>query len=326
MRRPCYYLIAVSNRHNLDLCIRHSLAGFSNSGTGVWTFLEVSEGDFISFLYGARAHNLFQVVRREAVTEFETMPPWPPVTFKESGRTYHFPIRHSLKLVREFDESLVRSEFAYVAENLLLRAGYRKTHFQADQTTLQSVSQMGTLSSAMPEALNYPSYTTFLPRFTKRQSEKRVPFIFQFQEVILQAAIRQFLHNDESLKTLLLQLGIDAALASQLEVLGEKAVSEGHVDILIKDRVPIAAALKLVVEVKRPKAKAGDLLQLRAYMDEFGKECIGGVLIAEGFPRAMLRDALGMKISLLKYELPLDWSQPRTFQEIQNGLRLSIAT
>jgi len=111
--------------------------------------VEVQEGDFISFLYGARAHNLYQVIRREAIREFATLPPWPPVTFRESGRTYHFPFRHWLETIREFDEPLVRSEFAYVAENLLLRAGYRKTHFQADQTTLQNVSQMGNLSVAL---------------------------------------------------------------------------------------------------------------------------------------------------------------------------------
>lgn len=54
-----------------------------------------------------------------------------------------FPYRLHLQLLRRFDESLVRQEFRYVAENLLLRGGYAKTHFQADQTTLQNVSQLG---------------------------------------------------------------------------------------------------------------------------------------------------------------------------------------
>src|SRR5262249_33344293 len=88
---PCYYLIAISNRHNLDLCIRHALAGFSNSRTGVWTFVEVKEGDFVSFLHGARAHNLYQVIGREAIKEFETAPPWPPIS--RIGPHIFFPIQ-----------------------------------------------------------------------------------------------------------------------------------------------------------------------------------------------------------------------------------------
>ena len=69
------------------------------------------------------------------------------MTFKESGRSYHFPFRLKLRQVRAFDEPIVRVEFAYIAENLLLRGGYRKTHFQADLTTLQNVSQMGEVFS-----------------------------------------------------------------------------------------------------------------------------------------------------------------------------------
>jgi hypothetical protein len=304
------------------LCIRHALAGFSNSVTGVWTFLEVQEGDFISFLYGARAHNLYQVVKREAINEFESIPPWPPVTFRESGRTYYFPFRHSLKVVREFDEPLVRSEFAYVAENLLLGAGYRKTHFQADQTTLQNVSQMGELASRTPAPLAYPPHTPFTPVFTTRRAEKKVPFVFQFQEVILQAALRQHLHENSNLVQLLDLAKLDTRLASELEVLGERAVSVGHVDILIKDRVPIARARKLIMEEKRAKAHSVDLQQLRQYMDEFGKECIGGVLVAESFPKAVIRAAPDMRIRLLRYTLGLDWNAPRTFADIQSTLSL----
>ena len=36
-----YFLISVSNRRNLDLCIKYGLAGFTNSISGVWTFAEI---------------------------------------------------------------------------------------------------------------------------------------------------------------------------------------------------------------------------------------------------------------------------------------------
>lgn len=50
-----YFLISVSNRKNLELCIKYAMAGFTNSINGAWTFVEINEGDFISFLYGAKA-------------------------------------------------------------------------------------------------------------------------------------------------------------------------------------------------------------------------------------------------------------------------------
>ena len=65
--KPNYFLISVSNKENLNLCISHALAGFTNSINGLWTFSEIKEEDYISFLYAARAHNLYQVIKKEAV-------------------------------------------------------------------------------------------------------------------------------------------------------------------------------------------------------------------------------------------------------------------
>ncbi len=105
--------------------------------------MDINEGDYISFLYGARAKNLYRVIKKVAYKNAENLPPWPPVTFKMSGNTYYFPFRLFLSQERELDEPMVRPEFSYVAENLLLRGGYRKTHFQADTLTFYKVSEMG---------------------------------------------------------------------------------------------------------------------------------------------------------------------------------------
>ena len=129
LRKPSYFLVSLSNRANLDLCERYSLAGFTNSINGVWIFLDIRDGDFISFLYGAKAHNLYIVEKKEALKSAQNLPPWAPLTFRVSRRTYYFPFRLTLTPVRKLEEPMVRSEFAYVAENLLLRGGYRKTHF-----------------------------------------------------------------------------------------------------------------------------------------------------------------------------------------------------
>jgi hypothetical protein len=72
---PSYFLLSLSNRTNLDLCLKHSLAGFTNSANGFWTYLEIDEGDFVSFLHGARAWNLYQVRSKVALRNAAHLPP-----------------------------------------------------------------------------------------------------------------------------------------------------------------------------------------------------------------------------------------------------------
>ncbi len=320
---PNYFLVAVANRQNLDLCIKYALAGFPNSGAGVWTFCEISEGDFISFLYGARVFNLYEVVRKEAIREFENLPPWPPLRFRESGRIYHFPFRLHLALQRELSESLVRPEFAYIAENLLLRAGYRKTHFQADQTTLQNVSQMGRRSeNYVPLRLDLPDHSTFTPLFTQDQSQVRPPFVNRLSEVMLQSAIRHRLRCSDDLGHVLARVGLDAAQRDRFEVLGEKALPQGHVDILIKDRVPIASARKVVIEVKLSGATLKDVHQLRDYVEELGSECLGGILIARSFSRQTCKYMLSLGLHPAEFDLGWSGAGTMTFEELVNALSI----
>src|SRR5258708_452002 len=114
---PCYFLVAVSTRENLELCIKFALAGFLSGENGAWTYSEIEKGDFVSFLYGARAHNLYRVARKEALRGSEDLPPWKPLSFKPGGKAYAFPFRLNLQPIRSFVEPIVRTEFLYVAEN-----------------------------------------------------------------------------------------------------------------------------------------------------------------------------------------------------------------
>lgn len=93
-----------------------------------------------------------------------------------SGRTYYFPFRVHLKPIREFVESMVKPEFSYVAENLLLRGGYCRTHFQADINTLQLVSQMGEIYNK-PVSNFQTENERFEVRFTFNKQEEYPPYI-----------------------------------------------------------------------------------------------------------------------------------------------------
>ena len=311
-----YFLISISNRTNLDLCIRYDLAGFTNSINGLWTYSEIQESDYISFLYGAKVFNLYRVIKKEAFKNANELPPWPPITFKMSGKTYYFPFRISLEPVREFEEAMVKPEFAYVAENLLLRGGYRKTHFQADQTTLQSVSQMGGLYKQPVEKLNLSNYETFTPKLTWNKSFVSPPEVFYFQELILQSLIRQWLSQSTNLQTLFESSDLNNLQAKDFEVLGEKALPEGHVDILIKDRIPTGYNRKVIVEVKTGKAKLQDIGQLWNYVSEIGKECELGILIAEDFSRRIQQEAENKGIRCFTYSLSeIDKTQKYSLEE-----------
>ena len=98
-----YFLLSVSTRQNLDLCREYGWAGFTNSTNGLWTFLDIEVGDYVSFLYGARVYDLYQVVEKAAFQNAEGLPPWPQVTFR-SGYTYFFPFRLALRQIRSLSE------------------------------------------------------------------------------------------------------------------------------------------------------------------------------------------------------------------------------
>jgi hypothetical protein len=278
-----YFLISVSNRINLELCIKYALAGFTNSINGLWAYEEIQEGDFISFLYGAKVFNLYRVEKKEALKNADRAGPWAKVTFSMSGKTCYFPFRLYLKPIREFTESMVRPEFAYVAENLLLRGGYRKTHFQADQTTLQSVSQMGIPFDKPTEMFSNDEHETFTPQLTWNKALVSPPEVYYFQEIILQSLVKQWL--SQNLQTLFNSSSLNSLRAEKFEVLGEKALPEGYVDILIKEAIPTGYSQKIIVEVKSNKSQPKDIIQLESYMREMGRECIAGILIAKDFSR-----------------------------------------
>jgi hypothetical protein len=312
-----YFFVAISTRENLKICKRYALAGFTNNINGVWAFSDITEGDFISFLYGAKAHNLYQVKEKEAIKDAEKLPPWKPLTFKESGKTYYFPFRLYLEPIRKFEESVVRSEFAYIAENLLLRGGYRKTHFQADQTTLQNASQMGEIYREEADTLDMPSYETFTPRFI-RSRKVNPPEIFQFREIILQSLLRQHLSQKKKLKELFEVLGLNFN-PEEFEILGEKALPEGHLDILIKDSNPVGRSRKIVIEVKLNNVSQEDIKQLKNYMRELGEECIAGVMISDRISKKIHSP----DIHFLRHTFDANLKKPCTFEELLDSIAIT---
>ncbi len=318
-----YFLLAVSTRYNLEQCIRYGLAGFTSSASGLWTYLDIAEGDYVSFLYGARVFNLYQVERKSALTDAQDLPPWPPLTLQPSGRTYYFPFRLYLRRVRTLEESLVRLEFAYVAENLLLRGGYRKTHFQADQTTLQAVSQMGAIDVGDVEVLALESHRTFTPRLARGMKSAKPPEVFPFQELFLQALVRKRLGDRGHMQRLIARIGVPDLLAQDLEILSEKAFPEGHVDLLIKESTPRGTSRKVIVEVKNSVANERDVAQVMHYRESLGPECVGAVLVSHELTKKARTLAQVERIASVPFRLDFP-DEPATFEILGGRIQLDM--
>jgi hypothetical protein len=299
--------------------MKYALAGFTNSINGLWTFLDITEGDYISFLYGARVRGLYRVVKKVAYKNAENLPPWPPVTFSMSGNTYYFPFRLFLKQERNLDEPLVRPEFAYVAENLLLRGGYRKTHFQADKITVYNASQMGEPYYGLPECISFDA-ESFEPKIVFKKEYQKIPEKFYFQELILQSLVRRKI-RDSVLNYALEFFKVDNSL-EVFEILGEKALPEGFVDIFVKLKHPQACNKYILGEVKTGRVQKKDVEQLIRYINEFRNEAIGGLLIAKDFSSSVCKDS---KILFIKYYFEnFDISHEYSYDQLLELLKLEI--
>lgn len=313
-----YFFVAVSNKKNLKICLENLMAGFPDTINGAWAFCDIKEGDFVTFLYGAKAYNLYRVVRKFAVRNPAAAPPkWEPLVFKESGKKCYFPFRLQLKPVREFIESLTKEKYAYIAENLLQRGGYWKTHFQADQTTLSQVSQIDepvTKEEILPEVGEMEIFEPKFARVKKRENE-----IYPLREVIVQAILRHHLLDRERLKEFLNHVGVSGE--EELEVLGEKALPQGYVDILIKRARPKGENRMVAIEVKLGRATDRDAEQLEGYVEELGTECVAGILMAEGFSRHL--EPKG-KLRFARYSFDLNLSEPHTFQELLQAVKIDF--
>lgn len=328
---PDYFLVAVSTRRNLELCIEYSHAGFPSTSTGPWPFEDISPGDQLSFLYGARVRNIYEVVSKAAYTEPERLPPsWEPIYFrgisryggKEGAVAPYFPFRLFLRQIGEFDEPIIRSEFAYFAEGLLWRGGYGKSHFQGDELSRQNVLRLAHPVSASEKPRLELSAPSFTPRYSR--SRERLEGVFKFDEKLLQAAIRHHLkRNRESMYSLLDLIGLSDWRNRELEVLGERAIARGSPDLIIKERCLEGPSREVVGEVKLNSAKVEDINQLASYLDEVGDRAASGFIVSSSFPKAVMSELSRYpKIHPLIYEHADFGDRGLSFEEIVASMKL----
>jgi len=184
---------------------------------------------------------------------------------------------------------------------------------------------MGTPYASPVEELSLPDHVTFKPSFTRNQKLLDIPEVCRFQETILQTAIRQHLLDEANLERLWKAFGVSIPAANTLEILSEKALTQGHIDLLLKQRVPLGTALKVPMEVKLNRAGPKDVLQLRDCMDELVGECPFGILVAAEFSKQAAPRARDLGIRLVRYSLGVDLQRTVSFGEICQSLSFDLA-
>jgi hypothetical protein len=183
---------------------------------------------------------------------------------------------------------------------------------------------MGILYNNSIEILTTDKYETFIPMLTWNRSLVSPPVVFYFQEFILQSIIRQWLSLNSNLKIFFDSCGLNNIQAKDFEVLGEKALPEGHVDIIIKDCAPAGYNRKIIVEVKLGKANPKDIIQLKNYMIEIGAECIGGVLIARDYSKKVQQESKNKGINCFVYSFDkIDKVQKYSLEHLKSNFQLS---
>jgi len=161
-----------------------------------------------------------------------------------------------------------------------------------------------------------------VPRFTQSRDLLNVPQVSGFRETILQSAIRRHLSSEQNLQRLLSSLDVTDIAAVDLEILGEKALAQGHIDLLLKQRVPLGSSIKIPIEVKTKKGQSKDVAQLEGYMDELRGECPVGVLVAADFKKQETAGAARDQVKFVQYRIDADLKMSPTFEEIYEGLTL----
>jgi len=183
---------------------------------------------------------------------------------------------------------------------------------------------MGKPATTVAPELDLPPHEEFQPLFA-RTVKGQPPRVFRLREILIQSLARQ------KLKDPAIQAALYAGSPSQngshptLEVLGEKGIPEGLIDILLKDPHPTDQLREWILEVKVHRPARADVAQLVHYVEVLGPDCIGAALIAPEFPSS--RTLRPPSVQFVRYDFGgLDIGSPHTFAELEGHFRLEVET
>jgi hypothetical protein len=288
-----YFIIVLSNEENLRKCINNKIAVFPETDNGVWAYLDICEGDYISLYYNGRIFNLYKVDKKfipeyynngnKAIGDEEYDPvalpngeKWKSIKTKK-GNIY-FPYRLSLSLVKEtnFATSLIfKPGFERFGINLIPRVSLKKSHFQLSISDVDKAFKIKNLQITKRGF----SLHDFI-EINRKHNTSDANFLginIMNKEIFLQTLIKRVLEASISKYANIIFDDINFNI-HDLEFLSEQAVYGGEADIVIANKSKNIAFIEVkngsILNRKGDFTKVGQRAynQIKSYRDIINPE------------------------------------------------------
>lgn len=247
-----YFIVTLSSEENLNKCINNNIAGFPETDNGMWAYLDINNGDYISFFYNGRIFNLYKVAKKFIPNAFHNKKgigssKYDPVPLSPNGNQWkaihtrknkniYFPYRLSLDPINKlkFATSVIfKNGLERLGINLIPRAGLKKSHFQLSIKDIKKIFGKKISVNAISKSFNLNDFVEIaqriripnnIPISTISDLTTKEIFLQALIKRILEASIKQYANNVLNINNI-----------DDLEFFSEQAVYGGEADIVISN-------------------------------------------------------------------------------------------
>lgn len=251
--KPKYYIILLSSEENLSKCKEHTIAGFPYTDNGVWAYLDINEGDYVSFYYNGKIHNLYKVSKKFIPDEYKNKKKeckgkdkYDPISLEKNNKIrwraiskkkdeyIYFPYRLKLLELKEGIEfrtlSIFKEEFKRFGNNILPRTGLKKSHIQLSISDIKKIfgKEIFDIDKEYRNLdLNFKDFYEVLS-FLKNKNNNKITIEDIHNEKILQTLIKRILEGSKDKVFQYLKIE-----NKEVEFFSEQTVDGGEADIVI---------------------------------------------------------------------------------------------
>lgn len=283
-----YFIVILSNEENLNKCLDNNIAGFPETDNGAWAYLDINEGDYLSFYYNGRIFNLYKVkekfipekFKKERAKGSEYEDPvalpngdrWSAIKTKKDN--IYFPYRFSLQLIEESDYAtslIFKQGFERLGINLVPRVSFKKSHFQLSiKDIMKSFNSTKTVSKG-----KYFFIDDFQEVFYRK--DQVTPSKLQeitTKEIFLQTLLKRILEASiKKYKSFINLNSINELEFNELEFFSEQTVYGGEADLVIANDLKNLAFIEVknmnILTNKHKLTRVGQMAcdQIQRYKD-----------------------------------------------------------
>jgi len=323
--KPQYFVVILSKKSNLDKCIKCKIAGFPETRSGMWAYLDINKGDYVSFYYNGKIINLYKVTDRFIPKSYQIVgnnPKNKQVRFKKCGKgarnvgsntgclhdqvpldgcadkwdaiitkkgAIYFPYRFNLELVASGEKMIFDEAVQRFGLNLIPRGGLQKSHVQLPLSVASNIFECKVHPyMTVKRCLSFDDFITLFKRWDRiyRKSANLIK-----DEFFLQVLIKRIL-------AFFPELCFKVGNKQEVEILSEQAVEGGEVDLVIRYN----GKDKVFIEVKNhcllKDFKTGNI-------NSFGRKACAQLNQYKSFDKSRVTKCIAGKTNKLKKNSPI---------------------